>query len=397
MSDFATMADLVRHALKHDEFQRAVLSGAAHGTQSPWRRVIVRKVALREGVQTQVSWHTETNVVSNNHPTADPVVDELAAVPFRNAHVELRSTTIEARVTKRGKLLVSQQNATNTQSLAHDRARERPIPEDAPFLEALGISHDGVVKPTAQRKYRQINEFVRILDATLKGRPEPGETMRVLDLGCGNAYLTFATAHYLTQNDIRCTVVGVDRDAKLISRNNQRVQQLGWQDRLTFTPSLIEQYVPAEKPDLVIALHACDTATDDVLALAVHHDVKYVLASPCCHHDVQGQLRSPTMPTAFRDLARDGILKEQLGDVITDALRASLLRVVGYTVDVFAFVPVEHTPRNNLIRAIRTPGRADEKAEASVLALTSMFNVSPRLATLLQDRLPQGHSSSTEI
>jgi hypothetical protein len=185
MTDFTTMADLIRYALHHDELQRAVLSAAAHGTNSPWRRVIVRRVALRHAVQTQVSWHTETTVVTRNYPTAGAVADELADVPFRNAHVELLSTTIEARVTKRGKLLVSQRDATNVQPLAHDRLRERPIPEDAPFLEALGVSHDGIVKPTAQRKYRQINEFVRILDATLKGRPEQAGTLRVLDrCGC---------------------------------------------------------------------------------------------------------------------------------------------------------------------------------------------------------------------
>jgi SAM-dependent methyltransferase len=396
MADFTTMAGLIRHALQHDEFQRAVLTGAAHGTHNPWRRVLVRKVAVRQAVQTQVSWHTETNVVTHNHPTADAVVDELSDIPFRNAHVELRSTTIEARVTKRGKLMVSQRNATNVQSLAHDRVRERPIPEDSPFLGVLGVSHDGVVKPTAQRKYRQINEFVRILDATLHGRAEPAGTLRVLDFGCGNAYLTFATVHYLLQNDILCGVTGVDRDAELIARNNERAQRLGWQDRLTFTTSLIEHYVPAEKPDLVIALHACDTATDDVLALAVNHDAKYVLASPCCHHDIQRQLQSRAMPAAFRDLARDGILKEQLGDVITDALRASLLRLVGYHVDVFSFVPVEHTARNNLIRAVRTAGPPDKDSEDSVRALTSMFTVQPRLAELLRNRLPHGMDDEGE-
>jgi len=390
MAGFTTMSDLIRHTLQNSELQRAVLSGAAHGTQNPWRRVIVRKVGLQHAVQTQVTWYTETTAVTRNYPASGAVADELAGVPFRNAHVELRSVTIEARVTKRGKLLVSQRNATNVQPLAHDRVRDRPIPEDAPFLEALGVSHDAIVKPTAQRKYRQINEFVRILDATLKGRPGPAGTLRVLDLGCGNAYLTFATVHYLWQNGVRCTVTGVDRDAQVITRNNERAQRLGWQDRLTFTTSAIERYTPTENPDLVIALHACDTATDDVLAFAVNHDVKYVFASPCCHHDLQQQLRPRTMPTAFRDLARDGILKEQLGDVITDALRASVLRVVGYDVDVFTFVPVEHTPRNNLIRAVRATGRADQDAEDSVRALTTMFNVSPRLATLLRNRLPQG-------
>jgi SAM-dependent methyltransferase len=390
------MAGLIRHALHHDDLQRAVLSGAAHGTPNPWRRVLVRKVALRNTVQTQVTWHTETTAVTRNYPNADAVADELADVPFRNAHIELRSATIEARVTKRGKLLTSQRDAANVQPLAHDRVRDRPIPEDAPFLEALGVSHDGTVKPTAQRKYRQINEFVRILAATLEDRPGgPAGTLRVLDLGCGNAYLTFATVHHLWQRGIRCTVTGVDRDAQVIARNNERARRLGWQDRLTFTASPIDRYAPTENPDLVVALHACDTATDDVLALAVDHDVNYVLASPCCHHDLQQQLRPRTMPAAFGDLARDGILKEQLGDVITDALRASLLRAVGYQVDVFSFVPVEHTPRNNLIRAVRATGRADESAEASIRALTSMFNVNPRLATLLRNRLRPGLLAET--
>jgi SAM-dependent methyltransferase len=390
MSDFTTMAELIRHALDHAELQRAVLSGTAPGAESRWRRVVVRKVALRDEVQTQVTWHTEKTAVTQNYPTADAVANELADVPFRNAHVELRSSTIEARVTKRGKLLVSQRSEANTPSLAHDRLRDRLIPQDAAFLEVLGVSHDGVVKPTAQRKYRQINEFIRILGTTLNGEPAPTGTLRVLDLGCGNAYLTFATVHYLRENGIACRVTGIDRDTELIARNNQRAEQLGWQDELVFTPSLIERYAPSENPDLVIALHACDTATDDALALAVNQDASYLLVSPCCHHDLQRQLRSRTMPTAFRDLARDGVLKEQLGDVVTDALRASLLRMLGYDVDVFAFVPVEHTPRNNLIRAIRTPGRVDGNAEASVRTLTGMFAVRPRLAELLKDRLPPG-------
>ncbi|HEX8344181.1 MAG TPA: SAM-dependent methyltransferase [Actinoplanes sp.] len=382
------MADLVRHVVPHDEFQRAVLSGTAPGALNPWRRVVIRTVALRHGTQIQATWHTDRTAVTRNHPTAGPLVDEVADVAFRNAHIELRSATIDARVAKRGRLLVSRRAAANSTSLAHDRERDRPVPPDAGFLEVLGVSHDGVVKPTGQRKYRQINEFVRILSGTLSAGPAPAGPLRILDLGCGNAYLTFATAYRMWEQGTACTVVGVDRDAATIARNNERARRLGWQDFVTFTASSIEQYVPTQSPDLVIALHACDTATDDVLALAVDHGATHLLASPCCHHDIQRQLRPNTMPTGFRDLARDGILKEQLGDVLTDALRASLLRMLGYRVDVFAFVPVEHTPRNNLIRATKVPGRADAAAEASVRALTALFTVRPRLAALLQHRLP---------
>jgi len=388
MSDFTTMADLIRDCVPREEFQRAVLSGTAHGAQNPWRRVVIRKVTLRDAVQTQVTWHTDKTAMTRNYPDAEAVVVELVDVPFRNAHIELRAATIEARLAKRGKLLISERAEANTAALAHDRQRDRLIPPDAAFLEVLGVSHDGAVKPTGQRKYRQINEFIRILSATLNAGPALTGPLRILDLGCGNAYLTFATAHHLRESGVACTVVGVDRDGETTNRNNERAHRLGWQDHLTFTSSLIEHYVPAEAPDLVISLHACDTATDDVLALAVEHDATHLLASPCCHHDLQRQLRPQAMPTGFRDLARDGVLKEQLGDVMTDALRASLLRMVGYKVDVITFVPVEHTPRNNLIRATRTPGRDTADAEAAVRALAAMFDVRPRLAELLAHRIP---------
>ncbi|MGW4464516.1 class I SAM-dependent methyltransferase [Micromonospora sp. NPDC004704] len=389
MSDIANIADLIRYALRHDEFQRAVLSGTMHGATHPWRRVVVRKVALRGTVQTQVEWHTSENSTTRNYAGIDTVIDELVEVPFRNGHVELRTATIEGRVSKRGKLLLSRRNEANNRDLAHDRVRRRAIPEDAPFLEVLGVSHDGAVKPTAQRKYRQINEFVRVLGATLGEKQDRDRPLQVLDLGCGNAYLTFATVHHLTESGVPCVVVGVDRDAELVARNNSRAEQLGWQDRLTFTTALIDRYEPTESPDLVVALHACDTATDDVLALAVEQNADYLLASPCCQHDLQRQLRSRAMPEGFRDLVRDGVLKEQLGDLLTDSLRASVLRLVGYQVDVFAFVPVEHTPRNNLIRAVRTPGPVDRDAEAAVRATTGMFGVRPRLAELLRHRLPE--------
>jgi len=345
-------------------------------------------VALRDAVQTQVTWHTDKTAETRNYSGAEAVAGELHDVPFRTAHIELRSATIEARVAKRGRLLVSRRAGANTASLAHDRRRDRPIAPDAPFLDVLGVSHDGVVKPTGQRKYRQINEFVRILGATVHTGAVHTGPLRVLDLGCGNAYLTFATVHHLLATGVACTVTGVDRDPETIARNNERTHRLGWQDSLRFTSSLIRAYRPAEAPDLVMALHACDTATDDVLALAVEHNATHLLASPCCHHDLQKQLRPLTMPTGFGDLARDGILAEQLGDVLTDSLRASLLRMAGYRVDVFAFVPVEHTVRNNLIRATRTAGGDTTGAEASVRALAAMFSVRPRLAELLEHRLP---------
>ena len=143
----------------------------------------------------------------------------------------------------------------------------------------------------------------------------------------------------------------------------------------------------AERPDVVLALHACDTATDDALARAVTWDVPLVLAAPCCHHDVATQLRRAPTPAPYTLLTRNGILRERFADTLTDAMRASVLRTLGYRVDVIDFVDSKHTPRNTLLRAVRTGGRPAEGVREELDELTRTWGVHPRLAELLRDRL----------
>ena len=186
-----------------------------------------------------------------------------------------------------------------------------------------------------------------------------------------------------------CVITGVDRTADTVRRNNARAERLGVADRLTFVESDIADFTPAESPDLVVALHACDTASDDALARGVRWEAPYLLVSPCCHHDLQQQLRSSELPPGFGQLMRHGVLREQFGDLLTDTLRACLLTVAGYAVDVFAFVPLEHTARNNLIRAVRRDDVRTGPALADYRALTGNLRLKPRLAELLDTRLPE--------
>jgi SAM-dependent methyltransferase len=211
----------------------------------------------------------------------------------------------------------------------------------------------------------------------------------VVDLGCGNAYLTFVVHHLLTAvRNVDCRITGVDRNADTVARNNARARLLGVHEQLRFEHATIEEFTPAGRPDLVLALHACDTATDDALALGVRWDARAMLVSPCCHHHLQRQLRAECVPAGLSPVMRHGALREKLGDVLTDAIRASLLGVAGYTVQVFTFVPLEHTARNTLIRAVRQPGPASDSALADYRAITSMVPVRPKLAELLAPRLP---------
>ena len=279
----------------------------------------------------------------------------------------------------------------------HDRRKPRLLPPDAPVLVALGISdRDGQVKPSRQAKYRQVDEFLRSLtsvvdEALASGRlrtPTAEDPLRVVDLGCGNAYLTFAAHAYLEGvRGLPVRVVGIDRQPQLVARNNEIARDLGIEERISFSPGDIGTAELDEQPDVVLALHACDTATDDALARAVTWEAPVVLAAPCCHHDIAAQLRRTPTPAPYSLLTRSGILRERFADTLTDAVRASVLRQVGYRVDVIDFVDSRHTPRNTLLRAVRTGAAPSPDARRELDDVVTTWGIHPQLAELLRDRL----------
>jgi SAM-dependent methyltransferase len=322
------------------------------------------------------------------------VVDELLASPFASWHVETVSETVQARVTKKGKVLVHREAHQGPVPVdrAHDREKARAVPTDDPLLHRLGVTDDrGQVKPSRRDKYRQVEELVRALDTTWDAAvgagavrtPTEQEPLRVVDLGCGNGLLTFAAHGHLTARGLPVHTTGVDRKPQSRRHNLEVAADLGWDDRTTFLEGDIDTVELPARPDVVLSLHACDTATDDALARAVGWHAPLVLASPCCHHDVSAQLRAADPAPASSALLRDGILRERLADTLTDALRASLLRREGYRVDVVEFVGSEHTPRNTLIRAVRTGG-SPGAARAELEALLTQWPVRPRLLDLLE-------------
>ena len=254
-----------------------------------------------------------------------------------------------------------------------------------------GISDaQGRVKPSRQAKYRQVEEFLRALDAAIEDAtrtgklrtPTPEDPLRVVDLGCGNAYLTFAAHAWLSER-LPVRLVGVDVKEQSRRHNTEVAEQLGLADQLSFVAAGITDVTLEERPDVVLALHACDTATDDALQRAVAWGADLVLAAPCCHHDISAQLRRAPAPTGHAALTRDGILRERLADTLTDALRASILRLEGYRVEVVEFVDSKHTPRNTLLRAVRTGAEPQASAREEYDTLTSTWGLHPALAELL--------------
>ena len=248
------------------------------------------------------------------------------------------------------------------------------------------MTRSGLVRARMRRKFRQINEFVRlVLEAGDWSRaPRP---LQIVDCGCGSAYLTFAVYHYLNHIvRVPAQVTGIDVNRGLVDKQRAQAQSLGWEG-LAFRVSTIIDYRPPSPPDLVLALHACDTATDEALAQAVRWHSKVICSVPCCHHHLQAQLGSHASPTVFRPVLRHGILRERLGDVLTDGFRAQILKTLGYDAEVIEFVSAEHTAKNLMIRAVRT-GRPGVIADVqAVEAMGTFWGVEPYLAHLLKEEL----------
>jgi SAM-dependent methyltransferase len=393
------LARMRSHLLDPDVLVRAVASGRQRGEEPRWRRVELRYVDLKAGPHLQVTAYDQTQAHTSNHAVGDDArdaVDDLLDMPFGNWHVETTTETHQVRVTKKLEAIVHTTARADEVAAdrSHDREKDRLLPVEDPLFRALGLTDEsGRVKPSRQAKYRQVEDFLRVLDTTIteaidKGqlrRPTADDPLRLVDLGCGNAYLTFAAHRLLSgMRGLPVRVVGVD--VKQQSRDHNAAVAAELDFDAEFVVGSILGADLSESQEVVLALHACDTATDEALARAAGWQAQVVLAAPCCHHDIAAQLRRSPTPSPYAMLTRHGILRERLADTLTDGLRASLLRIEGYRVDVMEFVASEHTPRNTLLRAVRTSGPVKGggvRKEYDDLVAT--WGIQPRLAELLAD------------
>lgn len=369
----------VRALLLGPGLTRAVAAGRRRGQQHPSVvRAELRPVALKTGARLQIVTNDGARPYTRNvAPGAEAAaaVDALLAEPFGNWHVETAASTVQLRVTKKGDAQLHRaaaETAPPPVTPGHDRAKDYLLDPGDPLFAVVG--------GTAAKR-RQVDAFLRALAATLPDElPSP---LRVVDLGCGNAYLTFAAYRFLTARGADVELIGVDVREDQRVRNTRVAEELGYAGRVRFVAGTISDAVVEPAPGLVLALHACDTATDQALARAVAWGAQWVLAAPCCHHDIAAQLKQHAAPEPYGALTRHAILRERYADALTDALRASVLRLHGYRVDVVEFVDSAHTPRNLLLRARRTGAPATAGQHTEYEALTGQWGVTPALERLL--------------
>ena len=395
----------VKAAILDERFVRATLSGQAPGPGpvAPWVKVVLRPVLIKGRRRLQVeSFDTRRSITKNYTAQDAPArLDELLGYDFAHIHVDTAMESIQVRMTKGGKAIVSVGVPSTTShqaaaDLTHNHEKKAALPANRPdpFLQAVGVMTDqGAIKADKQRKFRQINEFLAMIDVTIRRlATEPAEEgavhpISVVDCGCGNAYLTFAAYHYFRHvRAVPTRLVGIDVNAALLATHEAKVRELGWTD-LTFEVTPIAAYTPATPPDMVVALHACDTATDDALAQAIRWRSRTILCVPCCQRHLQRQLDQRRTMAPFHPILRHGVLRERLGDIVTDAFRALILRIMGYQTDVTEFISSEHTAKNVMIRAVLTtrPGAATFVREYK--DLKAIWQVTPYLEEVLGDEL----------
>jgi len=391
----------VRDAVLDEEtFVRLTATGRVRGERPPWVKVVVRPVLVRGRRRVQFSYFDAKKDITKNYfgELLLEKLDELLAMPFRQFHVQSTTADLYVRVTKEGKALVTRGKPSlegRPPTLAHDRRKQYLLPAEASddFLRAIGITGpSGRVRAAMQGKFRQINEFLRLMGRVLPSEEPAASPIEIVDCGCGKAYLTFAAYHYLNHlRGVSAGVVGVDVNEEIIERCRTLGDSLGWEG-LEFRVGRIAEFSPEKSPDLVLSLHACDTATDEAIAQGILWGSHAILAAPCCQHELHDALRA----ALFQPVLRHGILKERTADIVTDAFRALVLRIMGYRTEVVEFVDPEHTAKNLMIRARKGLKPGDKRFVREYEEMKRFWEVEPHIEELLGQELTQHLSASGE-
>ena len=389
MDDFRAM---IRAAVqREDSFLQLTANGKTRNGVPPWQKVTARPVVIKDKRCLQFTYFDGRKALDKNYTDAaiQAGLDEVLAAPFSHFHVQATTGDLHVRLTKKGKALISRGKPSRGElqpDLAHNRTKQHPLPVGQPdtFLWTTGITdRAGKVRPAMRGKFRQVNTFLGHFWNALPDAEAAERPLTIIDYGCGSAYLTFAAYHYASHVHGRSTqVVGVDSDTEIIAKCRRLQETLQWEG-LDFHESRIVDFQPATEPDVVLSLHACDTATDEAIAQGIRWQGSVILAAPCCQHEMHDQVQHPD----FQAVLRHGILKQRTADILTDAFRALVLRIMGYRTDVVEFVSPEHTSRNLLIRAVKTQAPGDSVATQEYARLKEFWNVTPHLEELLGDVL----------
>ncbi len=368
------------------ELHQIVLSNTrdeARGT-----KVKIRPLLIKEDLFFQETLYLGKQVFHENY-TADRMADRVEmwlADVFKQCECKGAEKEATVLVSKKGKMTIKvragKRNAVQTApTLEHNRTKQYILPEGKPidFLVELGVqTPDGRITKNRYDKFRQINRYLEFIEDIADTLPSD-RCVRIIDFGCGKSYLTFAMYYFLrVVRGWDIDVVGLDLKADVIEHCNQLAGRLRF-DHLHFERGDISTYEGTDSVDMVVSLHACDTATDYALEKAVKWGARVIMAVPCCQHEVNRQIKCDTL----QPILKYGLLKERMAAIVTDAVRANLLEQNGYDTQVLEFIDMEHTPKNLLIRAVKRDKMIPSKQAGKLEKMVSFLQIAPTLERLL--------------
>jgi len=343
--------DLLRSAVRKSTLVKLTL-GKHRGEDATLKNIFVRPVTLKTGPQLSFIYRHATRDITKNLPPTEAIalITDLVGSDFLDAHLFTPVQTAQLEISADGTARLSLKTAESAPAAApstHDREREYLIPPDSPWLRALGITNERAQpREGMAAKFRQINKFIELLSHLITEATLPEDRpFRIVDMGCGKGYLTFAAASHFGQ---RAEVLGIEARPDLVELCNRVVADVRY-NTLKFSSGTIAE-TAVDRVDILIALHACDTATDDAIAKGIAANAALIVVSPCCQKELRPQL---TAPSILADALKHGIFQERQAEFVTDALRALLLEWAGYRTKVFEFVSTEHTAKNLMIAAVK--------------------------------------------
>jgi len=380
------LMNLLRQTM-NENMLRMTISGKRHGELAD--KVKIRPVKLKEELYFQTSVSDGKKEFHKNYEKAELLeqLDHWLRKDYRQLQMDTTTQSIQALVSKKGKATVKQKIARDMRSarvLDHNRKKRYLLEEGTPipFLVDLGVmTAEGAIVRSRYDKFRQINRYLEFVEDILPELDKDRE-LTLIDFGCGKSYLTFALYYYLTvKKQYRIRMIGLDLKKDVMEHCQELAEKYGY-DRLTFLTGDIADYDGVEQVDMVVSLHACDTATDYALEKALQWNAKVIFAVPCCHHELNRQMHS----TEMNPVLKYGLIQERMAALMTDAFRADVLELEGYQVQVLEFIDMEHTPKNILIRAVKqnTPLSFEKKEKLldSLQTCMGIWNVNPLFYSL---------------
>lgn len=365
---------------------------SAPGASSEYRKAEALLCNIKNKECYHFSCYTEKQVFQNNVEPRDlcDAITQYFPEEFRQLHIYTEEKEYSFKITKKGRLLkhVGKRPmdmkviTAKADQQGQNRKKNYLLQEGtviAPLVDMGVFTKEGKVVASMYDKFKQINRFVELVDDILKD--ETKQTLNIIDFGCGKSYLTFILYYYLVEIKKRAVhIIGLDLKEAVIEKCNLAAKKYGYEN-LRFELGDINGYETDMQVDMVVTLHACDTATNYALQNAVNWNAKYILSVPCCQHEVNAQLQKSVMPT----LMRHGIIKERVAALATDAIRADMLTYRGYKTQVLEFVDLAHSPKNLLIRAVKAgvPKQKRNQAKQEVMELCEQLQIKPTICNLL--------------